>query len=135
MNTTYSIKIVTKLNRETKEGGIDWKISRAEPSSMLGSETLVDYVYTCTVLDKKLRLYKYQSKSYYDEGLYEWIENYRLEFIDDWGKSEWAFPDDRAIYDLYETVRYKTSGVEKFMEKFLDGEKEEEGEEELDLPF
>ncbi len=129
MNTKHSSKIITKLNRDTKEGTIKWEVNRNKPSSLSGSEILTDNVYTCKVIDKQFRLFKYQSKYYYDEGLYEWSDNFRLEFVDAWGNSEWAFPDDRAIYDLYETVRFKTSNIENFIDKFLTEEDKEETDE------
>ena len=79
-------------------------------------------------------MYKYQSKYFYDEGAFEWTDGYRLEFMDGWGNSEWTFPSDRAIYDLYETVRYKASNVEGFIDKFLtDDEKKETEENPLDF--
>jgi len=125
---TYDIKIISKLNRETKEGTIKWDVNRTKPSSLSGSEQGLDNVYTAIVLGKKIRLYKYQYRSYYDEGLYDWVDSYRLEFIDDWGNSLWTFPDDRAIYDLYETVRYKTSNIEDFFNDYLSDEEKNERE-------
>lgn len=116
MNTR---KIIIKLNRDTKEDKIKWTVNREKPSSLSGSEILSDNVYVCKVLDKNFRLFRYQSKYYHDEDAYEWTDSYRLEFFDTWGNAEWAFPDDRAIYDLYETVRFKTSNIEGFMDKFL----------------
>lgn len=129
MNTKHSIKVITKLNRDTKEGLFKWEINRGRMLFLSGIEVLSDNVYTCKVLKKYLRLYKYQSKSYYDEATYEWIEGYRLEFVDSLGNSEWAFPDDRAIYDLYETVRFKTSNIEDFINDFLSDEDKEEADE------
>ena len=129
MNTKHSIKVITKLNRDTKEGLFKWEINRGRMLFLSGIEVLSDNVYTCKVLKKYLRLYRYQSKSYYDEATYEWIEGYRLEFVDSLGNSEWAFPDDRAIYDLYETVRFKTSNIEDFINDFLSDEDKEEADE------
>ncbi|MCF8322507.1 MAG: hypothetical protein K9I26_05125 [Flavobacterium sp.] len=130
MNTKYSNKIITKLNRDTKEGAVNWEINRSRPSSLSGSENLIDNVYTTKVLDRGLRLYKLQSKYFYDEGAFEWTDHYRLEFIDNWGNSEWAFPEDRAIYDLYESVRFKTSQIKNFMDKFLTEDERNESNEE-----
>jgi hypothetical protein len=126
MKTKHSTKIITKLNRDSKEGTIKWEINRNKPSSLSGSEFLLDNVYVCSVLDKNLRLYKYQAKHYFDEDTYEWLDHYRLEFIDKWGASEWTFPDDEATYHLYETVRFKTSDVEGFIDKFLSDEEKKD---------
>ena len=117
--------MLTKLNRDTKENLVKWEIISSRPSSLSGNEVLTDNVYTCMVLDRKIRMYKFQSKIYYDEGAYEWSDGYRLEFIDNEGNSEWGITNDSAIYDLYETVRYKTSDIESFMDKYLKDEKKE----------
>lgn len=122
MNTKHSIKIIVKLNRDTKDNKIKWEINRNKPNSLSGNELLSDNVYTCTVLEKNFRLYKYRAKHYYDEDAYEWSDHYRLEFIDKQGISEWDFPEDDATEHLYETVRFKTSDVEGFIDRFLSEE-------------
>lgn len=121
MNTHSALETISKLNRETKEDRVVWQVNRSIPSSLLGTEELMDNVYMTKVLEKYLRLYKLQVKYYFDEGAYEWTENFRLEFTDERGNSIWRFPDDRSIIDLYETVTYKTSGAEKFFSDFLKG--------------
>jgi hypothetical protein len=136
MATTHDRKIITKLNRETKEGTIKWDIIRNKPSSLSGSEVLIDNVYICKVLNKKLRLYKYQSKYFVDEERFEWTDSHRLEFMDGYGNSEWTFPADRGIYELYESVRFKASDIEQFIGDYLADEgKGEEKEEKDENPF
>jgi hypothetical protein len=125
MNANQIHKFITKLNRDTKEDLIVWNINNNVSLNLAGTETLLDSVYFCKVLDKYLRLFRLKSKYYYDEGLYEWVEEYRLDFVDNLGKSEWTFPSDRAIGDLYDTVRYKTSNVQTFLDKFLAEDEEE----------
>jgi hypothetical protein len=119
MNSYEAQKVIIKLNRDTKEGKIKWEVSHHVPSSVGGTERLIDNVYITSVSKKKMRLYKLESKFYYDEGLSEWSESYRLEFIDFNNKTEWEFPKDSSILDLYDTVRYKTSNVEDFFKDFL----------------
>jgi hypothetical protein len=124
MNINQSIKFINRINRETKEGLIKWEEGRSTPQSLMGTESFIGKVYVCKILDKYLQIYKFQSKYFFDEGVFEWIENYRLEFIDMFGKPEWAFPENRATYDLYETVRYKSTDVEGFFEKYFEDEKD-----------
>lgn len=131
MNTKFSTKVIVKLNRDTKEGRVTWHVSRDKPSSLSGTEVLLDNVYTTGVESKIIRLYKYQYKYWFDEGKFEWSEEYRLEFIDSYGSSEWTFPNDRAIYDLYDSVRYKTSNVEGFFDKYLSEEDKKDEAEDL----
>jgi hypothetical protein len=119
MNTRDYVRFLSKLNRETKENKIEWQKSTSPVKSLIGSETIIDFVYTANVVDKIIRLFKFKEKHYYDEDVYDWAENYRLEFIDITGNSIYTLPDDRSIPDLYETVRYKTSGIETFFDNYL----------------
>ncbi len=114
MNDKMTTKIIVKINRDTKEGKIKWETISLTPSSLIGNEKLLGNVYTTKVLDKKIRLYKYQAKHYFDEEAYEWNEFYRLEFIDERGSTEYTIPSDSSILDLYETVMYKSSNIEGF---------------------
>jgi hypothetical protein len=130
MDAKKNIKLVSKLNRETKEGQLIWQISRIQPSLNNG-ENVIDLIYYTEVNNKTLRLYKYSTKYYMDEDTFEWTTSIRLEFVDRNWKSQYAFPEIAILSDLYETVRYKTSGLDDFLENYLDGEEEEED----DLPF
>ena len=91
MNEKHRNKIILKLNRETKEDIIKWEKNRTKPSSLAGSEILVENVYTTKVLERHLRLYRFQAKYFYDEESFEWTDSYRLEFIDIWGNCNGYF--------------------------------------------
>ncbi len=122
MNTRDNIKLISKLNRDTKEDIIKWKFNDERINSIVGTEIVLNNSYVVKILNKILRIYKFKEKIYYDEDAYNWTENYKLEFIDNYGNSEFTFPEDRAIYDLYETVQYKTSGIENFLTEYLTDE-------------
>jgi len=132
MENKKTIALITKLNRDTKEGKLNWQISRVQPVLSI-PEVVLDNIYYTKVEQKLLRLYKYSTKYYFDEDSFEWTTGFRLEFVDNYWKSEWAFPEIAMLADLYETVRYKTSGIEDFLDKYLEGEEEQnQGDE---LPF
>ena len=119
MNSHDAQKVILKLNRDTKEDKVIWEVSHGSPSSLGGVEKLLDNSYITKIGNRKIRLYKYEGKYYIDEDQFDWIEYYRLEFVDFYDKSEWEFPRDRALEDLYDTVRYKTSKVEDFFKDYL----------------
>lgn len=127
-NKDYTRTII-KINRETKEGKLVWESSGIRPTSLSGNEILKGLEYSCKVLTKILRLYQYQYKIYTDEDTYYWENGYRLEFIDIWGNTQWPFPYNRAIDDLYDSVQFKLVNVEGFMDDFLADEEEDEGDE------
>jgi hypothetical protein len=125
MNTRDNIKLILKLNRETKEDKIKWEISSNRINSLVGTETLINNIYIVDILNNKFRLYKFKEKHFYDEDAYNWIEDYKLDLIDNFGNSKFTFESDRAIVDLYGTVQYKTSNIEDFMKDYLKDEPEE----------
>lgn len=136
MKSTDTTKLINKLNRETKEDKVKWNKNNRLPSSLTGSERMInDIYYTAAVNLNNIRLYKFQSRYYTDEDTYTWSEGLRMEFTDSMGNSTWEFPNDAAIHSLYETVRYKTAGVESFFNSYLSNEEEEESPQEPDFGF
>lgn len=124
------VKVISLINKLTKEGAITWEIVH-NPSrlSLNGDESLNGFVYDATFNNQKLRLFKYNHKFYTDYDEYATTSSTRLSFIDNQRNSLWDFPEDRAIDDLYQTVRFKTSRIEDFFNSLeLDEDKD-------DLPF
>ncbi len=115
-------QFIFKLNKDTKENKIKWRIGTFAKPALLGSEELLDAVYYTDVLEKKIRLFRLKVKHYMDEDYYDWIEDFRLEIIDENGNSLYKFPEDIAISDLYATVQFKTSNVSDFFNDFLSEE-------------
>jgi hypothetical protein len=131
-NTT--IKIISKLNRQTKEDLISWKPIPYMPESVAGSEAIIGNAYMAPVLDKTFRIFKIKQRFYTDEDTFHWVDAYRLELIDSRGNPTYTFPSYSSVEDLYESVRYKTSGIEGFANMFLSDD-EEEGDKDEPLPF
>ena len=128
MENKKTIQLVSKFNRETKEGKLIWQISPIQPALLKNGENVIDLIYYTEVGDKTLRIYKYSTKYYYEEDAFEWTTSIRLEFVDRNWRSEWAFPEIAILSDLYETVRYKTTNLEGFIDKYLGDDEEEEEE-------
>jgi hypothetical protein len=128
MSDSDFTKAISKINRETNEGKTKWNSSNSRPQSLPEGEDLSGPVYTCKVLDRFLRLYRFRAKHYFDEDEFAWTENLRLEFIDKNGNAIWTFPYNNATSDLYDTVQYQLANVRGFLEDFLDKEED-------NLPF
>ena len=124
MSQSQTTRFITRLNRQTKEGEVSWVTNHRRNIPLSSSEVLVGNTYSAEVNSRELLLYRFQARSYYDEDAYHWIDGYRLEMIDDKGNSEWTFPGDNSIYDLYETVRFVTSNVGSFISDYIKDEKE-----------
>ncbi|MEW7279717.1 hypothetical protein ABW636_14080 [Aquimarina sp. 2201CG1-2-11] len=114
-----SLKTILKLNDLTKSGDIEWSTWRTTIDSLTGLERLLGNSYVSKVKEKNIRIYKYESRHYYDEEEFDWVTHYRLEFIDDTGKASWEFPEELALADLYGSIQYRQSGASEFFEDFL----------------
>ena len=120
MNSSKKITtLIVKLIRETKEGIIIWS-PKDISVQLAGGAELVDKIYTTIYKDKYFRLFKYRNRHYTDENVYGWDENIRLEVSDLDFKPEWAFPEEQAVYDLYDTVRFQVAGVSQLLNDILD---------------
>ena len=128
-------KLIIKFNRETVSGNIIWERShRAVPLSLSGNEQLIGFSYVANVNNKMLQIYKFQYRDYTDEDTYTWVEDIRLEFIDNLNhKTVYIFPYDRITHDLYASILYKTSGIDDFINDYLTQDELRDGN--PDLPF
>lgn len=55
-----------------------------------------------------------------DSEALQWTESDRLVLLDEDGELAYSFPRSRVIRDLLDAVRYKTSGVDQFLDELLD---------------
>lgn len=117
--TEQSLKTILKMNDLTKAGDLKWSTWRIPIDSLTGLERLLGNAYMSTVKGKDIRIYKYESRHYYDEEQFDWVPHYRLEFIDNNGKASWEFPEELALADLYESIQYRQSGASEFFTDFL----------------
>ena len=125
-------RLILKLIKETQEGKLQWKESSIKPSSMTGTERLINSPYLVKVNDKIIRLYKYDYRHYTDYDEYVLNEAYKLEFANhNASKSLYSFPNYTQIGDLYTEVQRQVTGVEGFLDEYLDGFEppKEEGDE------
>jgi len=124
------VKAISLINKLTKQGELIWKINRNPANvSLSGDEKLNGYVYETKYNGQDLRLFKINSTFYSEYDTWEVSSHHRLSFTESNGASLWDFPIGREVDDLYETVRFKTSNVESFLEK-LNLEPDDD-----DLPF
>ncbi|MBO6761124.1 MAG: hypothetical protein JJ909_09170 [Roseivirga sp.] len=125
-------RLILKLIQDTQEGKLEWKESSIEPSSLSGTERLINSPYLVKVNDKNMRIYKYDYRDYTDYDEYVLNQAFKLEFANhNWTKSLYSFPNYTQLEDLYSEVQRQVTGVEGFLDEYLDGfepPKEEEDE-------
>ena len=113
-------KFVGLLISKTKSKDIKWNVAKYRPESLEGEEAIIGTVYETEFQDKSLRLYKYSVPIQVDEFEFRTHVFFKLEFIDNSKKNLWTFPRyTRELFDLYETVQVKTSGIDDFIDSVI----------------
>ena len=112
-------KFIALLIDETKKGSINWEISSSRNiDSLEGEQSIIGKIYETEFKEKFLRLYKYSEPIQVDEFEFRPKTFFKLEFIDENGNNLWSFPYYiRELFDLYETVQIKSSGLDKFIDE------------------
>jgi hypothetical protein len=121
MNETDKNRLViTKLIQETQKDTIIWNSFPDKRITLPHDGEIIDKVYTSIFKGKHFRLFRYRHKDYSSDfdTLY-WSSSIKLEITDKDGFSEWEFPYDNSLNDLYEAVRYKVSGFNEFINELL----------------
>lgn len=110
-------KALIALNKGTISGEIKWQpVSLKEIPGLEGYDSLEGRVYCTKHKGKNLCIYKYGARYYVDEDMWHPTTEYRLQFVDENWESEWVFPDNRAIKDLYSSVSYQIANADKFFD-------------------
>jgi hypothetical protein len=116
-------KVLSQINRDTKEGKITWQQPDKRPKLGLSSnEELVGKIYETEFNNRGLRLYKINERIQTDEYEFNWVPSFKLEILDEYDNVDWEFPYHRGIIDLFESVRFKVSDVESFFNSINDDE-------------
>lgn len=114
-------KYIALLIDETKKNKVKWeKVVYNSIDSLEGEQRLIGSVFETRFKNQTLRLYKYSESVQVDEWEYQRKSFYKLEFLDIDDNSLWAFPYYiRELFDLYNTVQIKTSGLDKYFDEVI----------------
>lgn len=121
-----TIKLIAYLNELTQKDKLQWERQEPPDAVVIGHNNRVDYVYTTVFEERRLRIYEERYKSWYDEDRYTWDTRVILDFVDFEGKSEWIFPYAPVLWDLLESVKYKSAHVDDFISEVLSKHKLDE---------
>lgn len=113
-------RLILKLLKETLDGNLIWSVTEDIKFISLVDEEILDFIYIAKYKEQNFRLFRYKYEYYYEDyDIYSSCNAYRLEMIDDKGKSLYVLPKDSSTENLYDSVREKTSGVNKLIDDLL----------------
>jgi hypothetical protein len=114
------IAFITKLNRQTQEGRIQWKLIGEQPDLLNSDFQQYGPAYIAEADDDAtVRMYKERTRRIADTDEEYWQDAVVLDIrTSDRGDFVRA-PRTPGLDDLYEAVVYKANEVEGFLDRFL----------------
>ncbi len=113
------IAFLAKLNRQTQEGRIRWKLAGEQPDLPNSDFQQYGPAYIAEADDARVRIYKERTRRITDVDEEYWNDAVVLEIrTSDEGDFVRA-PTMPGLDDLYEVVIYKANEVEGFLDRFL----------------
>ena len=115
------IAFVSKLNRLTQEGKIEWERIPPPRSLTAGSDTEVAILFRATAKDQNIGLWeeRYQDYNAEFDRLY-WATRLMLGLFDEDWTLVWEFPANLSgLWELMDSVKQKVGGVDNFLSDFL----------------
>lgn len=114
-------QVITTLNRLTIEGAINWNpMQLHKVPGLVGYQKVNGQVFSSEYKNKKLVLYKYDDRSYYDEDAWHPEIGYRLMVVNNENELAWEFPENRMTPDLYDSILYKVANIDNFFNQILE---------------
>src|ERR1700712_1059783 len=105
-------RAISNINKLTATDKIIWKTRlHSSDITLAGEEKIVGPIYESQFDNRPLRLFKYSETVQTDEFDFRQFSFVRLSVLDNTGQSVWDFPKNRGLEDLYESVRFKVSGI------------------------
>ncbi|GAA0429486.1 hypothetical protein ACFOY5_16885 [Massilia aurea] len=120
MNDDKLEQAVFQIFQMTHMGNLAWS-RRDAPRSIWGGTDLVISAYFETELKgQRLALFQERYRQYHGELDSErWTERTVLAMLDRYDQVQFEFPQSSQVWDLLETVKYKTSNVDGFLQSLL----------------
>jgi len=124
-----------KIFKLTHLGKIEWVKATPPKSIVEGIDWIFPLYFEGKYQSRKLGLFRERVRltgtaaksawalaSMADGETLNWAESDRLVLLDEDGELAYSFPHSRVIRDLLDAVRYKTSGVDQFLDELLNTE-------------
>ncbi|MGH1519871.1 hypothetical protein [Chryseobacterium sp. JK1] len=114
-----NLEFILALIKKTNNKEIIWQIVNHQ-ISLPYEEKITSKIYKTTIQGKHFRLFEYQYKHYTDEDEWLWVQRKKIELIDNENEKLYEFNYEYSINDLFDAVTRQTSGIEDFLNDFLE---------------
>ncbi|WP_296000544.1 hypothetical protein [Rugamonas sp.] len=120
MNDEKLEQAIFQILRMTHLGEIKW-VRRSAPRNLgIGTDSVFSSYFETEYMGQRLALYQQRFRFFSIEIEAErWSERVILALLTDDGELQFEFPQSSQVHDLFETVQYKTSNVDGFLQNLL----------------
>lgn len=128
-NTNKYIKLVSKLNRLTKEEKLEWKKTPAPFALRAGLNTVWVDFYNTYYADTYLGIgeVRFENYSDYHDKSY-WDQKVVWALLDNDDEVRYELPEVEGLWNLLETIRYSLADVDNTIDHLIDAPDVEEDE-------
>lgn len=109
---------ISKLIRGTRKGEFEWEAENYH-LPLPANQELTSKLYTTELNGKKFRLYEYMYEGFLNSSETGWINQVRLEMVDDYRTTLYEFKFDYALYKLLTAIRTIDSDISNFIDDFI----------------
>lgn len=118
MNDTRFANMVARLIEETARGRMSWRLGQAPRSIIDGTEDRIGLYFEGVFKETKFSIYELRFKNFTDEDAFNWSSTVVLAIVDYDDRVLWTQTNYRELYELYDDVRRKASGVDRLLDYF-----------------
>jgi hypothetical protein len=111
-------EFLEQVVERSHKGKLQWDIDERD-QEFENDEEPIGYPSTTTLAPNYLRIAQVRYKIWSDEDRFDWESRIVLDFVDSAGKLLWRFPPNPKIPELYEVVRFESSGIADAVTSFL----------------
>ena len=120
MSNPKYLQFVTKLNRLTQEDKLTWDKGMIPADMLNGTDSIIVSFYRTVCEGRNIGIYEEKFQGYNPmDDIHFWDNRIVLALYDDNWQLDWAFPLIPGLWELMETVRFKSSGVDDFLDSAL----------------
>lgn len=120
-------KLISKLNRLTKEEKIDWKKSKPPLALRAGVDDVWVDFYNTWYANTHIGIGESRYQNYAEDfDKFYWSERIVWALLDDSGELEYEFPKAEGLWNLLETIRRELADVDSKIDHLINAPDDDE---------
>lgn len=112
-------QLILELIKKTKNDELVWDSYTLPNNELPNGEYVLDKVYESKIENGYFNIYKYKIRNWYEEDEFAWNTTIKFELLDKNHHTDYEFPYDNSLDDLYSIIREQSSNVTDIVDNIL----------------